>query len=138
MTRLLLAFSMLLPSLRAQDPAEILRRSVEFDQRDNERLKDYTYIAINEFTSDQNSPPTQSSTREITMLAGRPYRRLVSRNGKPLSDREAHNEQAKMDREFAKRQHESASDKDKREKKDAENRKFLLQAPDAYTLLVPV
>jgi hypothetical protein len=134
MTRFLLAFSMLLPVLRAQDPVEILRRSVELDQRDNERLKDYTYIAINEFTSDQNSSGTQSSTREITMLAGRPYRRLIARNGKPLSEKEAASEQAKMDREFAKRQHESASDKAKQEKARAENRKFLLQAPDAYTL----
>ncbi len=39
-----------------------------------------------------------------------------------------------MDREFARRQHESPSNKAKREKNDAENRKFLLQAPDAFTL----
>ncbi len=133
MTRLLLAFSMLSLSLRAQDPAEILRRSVELDQKDNERLKGYTYVRVSEFKSDQNSRSI-SNTREVTMLAGRPYQRLVSRDGKPLSDNEAHNEQEKMDREFAKRQHESASVKAKQEKEDAEDRKFLLQLPDAYTL----
>jgi hypothetical protein len=135
MTRILLASSLLLlPLMRAQDPAEILRRSVELDQRNNERLKDYTYVEIGEFTSELNSPPTQTSTREITMLAGRPYRRLIALNGKPLPEAPAHKEQQKLDREFARRQHESASDKAKQAKKDAEDRKFLLQAPDAYTL----
>jgi hypothetical protein len=125
---------MLLLSLRAQDPAEILRRSIELDQKDSERLKDYTYVEVDEFTSEQNSPPTQMSTREITMLAGRPYRLLIALNGKSLPEALARKEQEKMDRKFAKRQRESASDKAKREKKDTEDRKFLLLAPDAYTL----
>jgi hypothetical protein len=135
MKRLLLVSSMLLLSLRAQDPAEILRRSVELDQKDNERLKDYTYIRISEFKNDQNRADVASNrTSDVTMLAGRPYVRLIALNGKPLSEKQARIEQEKMDREFAKRRHESASDKAKREKRDAQDRKFLLQAPDAYTL----
>jgi hypothetical protein len=61
------------------------------------------------------------------MLAGRPYRRLIALNGKPLPEALARKEQEKMDREFAQRQHELAFDKAKREKKDAEDRKFLFR-----------
>ncbi len=41
-----------------------------------------------------------------------------------------------MDKEFAKRQRESASDKAKQEKERAEDRKFMLELPNAYTLRI--
>jgi hypothetical protein len=115
---------------------EILRRSVALDRADNEHLKDYTYIQVAEERTYHSNKPgePESETSEITMLAGQQYGRLIAKNGKPLSEKEAKKEQEKMDREFAKRQHQSASDKAKQEKAQAENRKFLDQLPDAFTL----
>src|ERR1700686_2887679 len=104
MTRALLWLCMLVLPLRAHDPAEILRRSVELDQADNERLKNYTYLQTLEakIHHGKKSDTTEINTSEITMLAGRQYSRLISRDGKPLSEKEDRQQQEKMDKEFAK------------------------------------
>jgi hypothetical protein len=129
---------MLLHALRGQDAAGILRRSVELDAEDNERLKDYTYLQVVDTTAWRGGKPTEtdSETSEITMLAGRPYTRVISRNGKPLSPKDEQKERQKMDREFARRRNESPADKAKQEKERAADRKFLLQVPDAFTLRI--
>jgi hypothetical protein len=138
MIKLLLASSMLLLSLRGQDAAEILRRSVQLDEKDNERLKDYTYLqtVVAKAYRGKKLEENDVETSEVMMLAGGQYQRLIEKDGKPLSAKDEKKEKDKMDRELARRQHLPASDKAKQEKGRAEQRKFLEQLPDAFTLRI--
>ncbi len=53
---------MLLHALRGQDAAGILRRSVELDAEDNERLKDYTYLQVVDTTAWRGGKPTETDS----------------------------------------------------------------------------
>jgi len=68
------------------------------------------------------------------VLGGRPYGKLVERDDKPLPAKEARKEQEKADKETAKRQHESASDKAKEDQDRAQERRYLREIPEVYTL----
>ncbi len=126
-----------LASAQAQDPVEIVRKSVEHDARNFELRKDYTFTEHEqnrEFDSKGKLKHTDSETHEILMLAGRPYERVIAKNDKPLPPREEKREQEKLDREAAKRQKETAADRAKYEKERLEDRRFVREAPNAYNL----
>lgn len=119
-----------------QSAVEIIRKSVDRDLNNFERQRDYTYQEREqdrEFNANGAVSKTESETREIMILAGRPYEKLIARNGKPLDEKEARKEQEKMDRALARRESMTDAEKAKREKERAENRKFLKQLPEAFT-----
>jgi len=120
----------------APDPVEIVRRSVERDWTDFESRKNYTYQERSEFRQyarNGAAAKVRSETNEILILAGRPYERLTARNDKPLSAREEGREQAKLDNELAKRQHESPAEQARYQKERTEERAFIREIPDAFT-----
>lgn len=134
--RRMLAAAFAIWPIWAQDPLEIVRRSLERDTENFERLKDYTYQQREEdreLDPKGNLKKTESETSEILIMAGRPYERLVARDDKALSEKDAHKEQEKMDRELARRQNLSGKEQAKLEKERAENRKFLRELPDAFS-----
>jgi hypothetical protein len=129
----------LCPLLHAQsappDAQQIIRHSVERDWTDFSSLKDYTYeerTEFRQFDKDGKLSSTRSETHDILILGNRPYEKLVARNDKPLSAAEQRKEQEKLDREAAKRQHESAGDQAKEEKERAEDWAFIREVPDAF------
>jgi hypothetical protein len=73
MTRLLLSLCLFAVPSQAQDPAEILRHSVELDQADYERLKNYTYIQTSAFKVHRGNKPdtTVTSAKEIMIQGSR-------------------------------------------------------------------
>ena len=76
--------------LPAQDPIEILRRATDLDTRNTEISRSYTFLERQEqrdLDSGGKLKKTESSTFDVTLLEGSPYRRLVARNDKPLSPR---------------------------------------------------
>ena len=120
----------------APDPLEIVRRSVERDWTDFESRKNYTYQERSEFRQYARSgaaAKVRSETNEILILGGRPYERVTARDDKPLSAREERREQAKLDNELAKRQHESAAEQARYQKERTEERAFIREIPDAFT-----
>jgi len=122
---------------QAQDPVEIIRRSVDRDFNNFERLKNYTYQEREEnreFDGDGKVRKTEVETREILILGGRPYGRVIARDDKPLPEKDVRKEKEKMDRAAAQRENESPAEKAKRDKARAEGRKFLEELPDAYRL----
>ncbi|HZU26585.1 MAG TPA: hypothetical protein VFA04_13755 [Bryobacteraceae bacterium] len=127
-------------TVRADDSAlDIIRKSVLVDQANNERAKDYTYIEReDERKLDSNGAmhSTGSKTYETVFLYGRPFRRLIARDGKPLSERDAKKEAERFDREVEKRRNESDKQRQKAlaeaEKERKEARKFLTDIADAY------
>src|SRR5260370_35486667 len=88
--------------LLGQDPAGIVRRSVERDASNYERIRDYTFIERNEvhdFGRDGKTKSTEIETYEISILRGRPYGRLIEKNDKPLSPKDERKEQENLDKE---------------------------------------
>jgi len=131
----------LLLSLAAfsQDPSpdakEIIRKSIDRDLFNFDRLKDYTYTERDEsraYDMHGKLKKTEVETNEIFFLGGHDYARLVGRDDKPLSEKDARKEQEKLDKEIQKREHESAEEKAKIEKERREERKFLNEVPEAF------
>lgn len=123
-------------ALRAQDPLEIVRKSVERDANNAERLTNYAFLERQEtrrYDGGGKLAKAESETSEILILSGRPYARKVAENDKPLSPRDALKEQAKLDKEAAKRQRESASAKNEAAQRRREQRRFLREVPEAFT-----
>ncbi|MEO8048914.1 MAG: hypothetical protein ABI833_00745 [Acidobacteriota bacterium] len=121
---------------RAPDPVEIVRRSVDRDWTDFASRKNYTYQERSEFRQYARNgrlSGSRSETSDVMILGGRPYQRLTARNDKRLSPREDRREQAKLDRELAKRQHESPAEHARYEKERVEERAFIREIPDAFT-----
>src|ERR1700674_2710023 len=88
----------------AQDPREIVRRSVQRDYLNFERLKDYTYTQRNEertYDKSGHLQKTETETYDILILGGHDYEKLIARNDKPLPEKDARKEQDKMDQEIA-------------------------------------
>lgn len=115
---------------------EIVQRSVARDARNFDRYKDYTYneLAVQKYLDGSGKvDKTESTLSEILNIGGRPYERVLERDGKPLSDREARKEQEALDREAAKRAKETSRDRARHEKERQEQRRFAQEVPDAFT-----
>ena len=116
-------------------PFDIVRCSVDRDWTDYASVKNYTYrerTDLREFSRDGKLSSSRSETHEIPTLGQRPYQRLIARNDRALSDSEARKEQEKLDREVAKRAHESAAERARFEKERAKDRQFIREIPDAF------
>jgi hypothetical protein len=124
---------------RADDAGDIVRRSLDRDLLNFERLKNYTYqerIEEREYDGKGKLKKTDIETSEILILGGRPYARQIARNDKPLSEKDARKEQEKVDKELAKRQNESSAEKAQHEKARAEQRKFMHEFTEAFNFRI--
>jgi len=126
-------------ALRAEDPREIVRKSVELDQADWLRMKDYTWIAREtDRTLDSGGrvKSEKSEAWETVILFGEPHRRMLERDGKALPADEQKKEQDKLDKALAKFEHETPQQRERRaaqyEKERAKDRDFLREVPDLY------
>jgi len=123
----------------AQDPLEIVRRSVGRDTENWNRAKDYTFqqrTVQRELDDKGKVKKTESETHDVIFLHGRPFNRLVEKDGKPLSDKEKAKEEKRFDEEVAKRrkQTEDANSGERRKylKQREEQRRFAQEIPDAF------
>ena len=124
-----------------QDPRELLRRSIAQDQLDWVRMKDYTWQAHSterHFDSRGKVESTKQETWETLILQGEPYRRMLERDGKPLSAQEKMEEQKRLDRETSKLSKETPAEKERRLQENEARRKrefaFLSEIPDLFDL----
>jgi hypothetical protein len=125
----------------AQDPRELVRRSIAQDQLDWVRMKDYTWQAHSverHFDGRGAVQSVKQETWETLILEGEPYRRMLERDGKPLSPEEQQAEQKKLDRETSNLSKESPGEKQHRLEEAEKRRKrefaFLSEIPDLYDL----
>ncbi len=125
--------------LCAQDPREIVRKSVELDQADWARMKDYTWIARETdrgLDSRGNVKSVKTDAWETVILYGEPHRRMLERDGQPLSADDQRKEQQKLDKAVAKLEHERPEQRARREaeyeKERAKDRDFLREVPDLF------
>jgi hypothetical protein len=130
-----IALAALHSSAQAPDAREIIKRSVDRDFYDFEKVKDYTYVEYEvdrEYDAKGNLKKTETETDEMLILGGRPYEKVIAKDDKPLDEKKARKEQEEMDKEAAKRAHMSVGDKAKLEKERAEERAYLREIPDAF------
>jgi hypothetical protein len=125
--------------LYAQDPREIVCKSVQLDQANWLRMKDYTWVArLSERHLDSNGQVKAENKRawETVILFGEPHRRTLERDGKPLPPEEQRKEQEKLDKYVSKLSRETPDQRQRRvtgyEKQRQKDRAFLTEIPELY------
>ena len=139
--RLTLLVLLSVASAWAQDPYDLVRRSIAQDQLDWVRMKDYTWRAHSiekHLDSHGKVESTKRETWETLMVDGQPYRRTIERDGKPLGPEEQRSEQKKLDRETRRLSSETPAEKQRR-MEEAEKRRrrefaFLSEIPELFNL----
>jgi hypothetical protein len=118
---------------------ELIRNSADKDVENTKRKQDYTYIRRDEERKLDNKgkvKSTESKTYEIMVLAGEHAEKLIAKNDKPLSEKDAKKEDEKIQKLVARGEKESENDRRKRlakaEKERDEERQFVREVADAY------
>jgi hypothetical protein len=121
------------------DPREIMRRAVEIDHGNWEKVRNYTCQnrqVVKQLGKHGEVKSTDIKTFDINFYYGREYQRLVQINDKPLDEKEQKKEEEKLNKFLAKCRDESGSEREKRlekEKKEREEgRLFLKDVVNAY------
>src|SRR5699024_2641921 len=119
---------------------DIVRRSLELQDRNFKRARDYTYQqrqVATETDGAGRAKSTKSQTYDVLRLYGRPYMRLVEKDGKPLTEAENRKEEEKVRKEMERRrrQAEDPDSKERREyeKDEAEFRRLIGEIQNAFT-----
>ena len=120
-------------------PQEIVQKSLEQDRINFRRARDYTFVqevVSREFDGQGRLKETKSETFDVVMIGGRPYRRQIAKDGKPLSGRAKEEAEREFEEEIRKRQTESEGQRRKQqaqeEKRRRETRELLDEVPRAY------
>jgi hypothetical protein len=124
----------------SQDQIRRLMQEVsDKDQENDKRRRDYTYVQREEeHTLDGKGKVknTEVRTREILMIYGDQVERLIAKDDKPLSEKDAAKEESRIQKIVDKRKNESESDREKRLKKEQkereDDRKFVTEVSEAY------
>lgn len=122
------------------DQMRVLMREVsERDMENDKKRKDYTYIQREEehtLNGKGQIKSTEVRTREILMVYGEQVERLIAKDDKALSEKDAAKEEARIQKIVDKRKNESVSDRQKRlnkeQKEREDDRKFVGEVSDAY------
>ncbi len=121
------------------DAHEIVRRSVDVDQKNWVRIRDYGYTEwVKKIDLDKDGDPKKTDIKafDVEFLDGSPYKRLISRFDEPLSPEEEASEKAKREAVDEERRNETPEQRRKRieeyiEKRD-KNRAAIQEVPNAF------
>ena len=135
-------FPCLLVAQNAPDAREIVRRSVNLDQKNEALARNYTFLERDETrVLDRSGKPKKAPeirTYDVTLLEGSPYRRLVARDDKPLSPQEERKEQEKLRKSIEERRKETPQERQRRisewERKREHQHAPFQEIPDAFDL----
>ena len=112
----------------------LAQRVAENEKRNRLLEMSYVYeLTRQKFSLGNNSEvlESESHTFEVTPLEDGDYRRLLKKDGRPLSEKEARKEQEKLDESIQKRSRLSKSERENLEKKRSERRHKEEQLWDA-------
>ena len=117
----------------------LFRIVADKDIENDKRQRDYTYIERQvKSTLDGNgkTKSTEVRTYEILQVYGEQVERLIAKDDKPLSAKEASKEEDKIQKIVDKRKNESAGARKKREERELkdreDDRKFVREIAEAY------
>jgi hypothetical protein len=131
------------PDLSDEEIRKLIQKVAENDIVNDQKQRDYTYTEREEEHKVDGTgqvKSTESTTHEVMVLYGEQVERLVSKNDKPLSEREASKEDERIQKIMEKRKNETEEQREKRQKQEAKDREqereFVKEASDAYTFQV--
>lgn len=126
-------------TLSREQIRELIRVCAEKDLENDKKQRDYTYIEREEQRSiggDGKAKSTESKTYDVMEIYGEQVQKLIAKNDRPLSAKDAQKEDEKIQKIIDKRKNESDSDREKRLKKEEkdreEERQFVREVSDAY------
>jgi hypothetical protein len=127
------------PTLSQDQIRDLIRQTAANDMENDKRQRDYTYIEREEqhkLDGKGQVKSTEIKTSEIMELYGEQVERLISKDDKPLSDKDNKKEEDKIQKVIEKRKNESDHDREKREEKEEKDREhdrqFVREVADAY------
>jgi len=127
------------PALSQDQIRDLIRQTAANDMDNDKRQRDYTYIQREEqhkLDGKGEVKSTETKTSEIMELYGEPVERLIAKDDKPLSDKDAKKEEEKIQKLIEKRKNESEEARKKREEKEEkdreQDRQFVREVADAY------
>ncbi|MDQ6676801.1 MAG: hypothetical protein M3Z09_05845 [Acidobacteriota bacterium] len=103
-----------------------MRKAIQNYRHDALAEEHYSYL-----TTDENDAKSTEVTRTAP-LAGAPYERLVSRDGKPLTPEQQEREDAKYNSAKRARQNQTPAERERQRRKRRSETKFLDDVPDAF------
>src|SRR5216683_29299 len=112
------------------DPRDIVRRSIVTGDRSYKAGQQYTYTQRDEekrLGSHGRVKSTEVDVSKVVFINGEPFEQLVEHNGGPLTPSERKKEQDKIQ----KRRNETEAQRATRLRKEASERAFLHEVPDA-------
>jgi hypothetical protein len=118
-----------------QDANEIIRRATDRDFTNFENRKNYTYqerTELREYNTNGKLTKTDVKTVEVQILEGQPYEKLIAKDDKPLSEKDAQKEQKKLDQEVERRKNHTSAEKAKLDKERLEETKYLREFTAAF------
>ena len=125
--------------LSQEQMQQLFRIVADKDIENDKRLRDYTYIERDEehkLDGQGQSKSTKSETYEVMELYGEQAQRLIAKDDKALSAKDAAKEEEKIQKIIDKRKNESEDARRKREQKEEkereEGRQFVHEIADAY------
>lgn len=126
-------------SLSEDEIRQLIRESAERDMENDKKLRDYTYVERQEQHRLDRSGQVKSKdikTYDVMMIYGEQVEKLIAKDDKPLSEKEAKKEEEKLQKLIDKRKNESEADRkqrlEKTEKEREDERRFVLEVADAY------
>jgi len=117
----------------------LIRTTADNDMQNDKKMRDYTYTERQEVRHLDGKGQVKSTdikTSEILEIYGEQVERLVAKDDKPLSEKDAKKEDEKIQKLIDKRKDESDEDRKKREEKEEKDREqerqFVKEVADAY------
>ena len=118
---------------------ELVRQTADNDMQNDKKQGDYTYVERDEekrLDGQGKVKSTETKTYDVMEIYGEQVQKLIAKDDKPLSEKDANKEDDKIQKLIDKRRRESPEDRNKRlekEEKDREDeRKFVREVADAY------
>ncbi len=127
------------PNLSQDQIRELIRLSADKDLENDKKLRDYTYVERDEERKLDGKGAVKSTeikTYDVMEIYGEQVQKLIAKDDKPLSEKDAKKEDDKIQKLIDKRKDESEDDRKKRlakeEKDREEGRQFVREVADAY------
>lgn len=124
----------------AESALDIVKRSLDLQERNFDRGRDYVYQerqTVREIDGSGKVKSTKVQTFDVLRLYGRPYMRLIEKDGKPLSAADEHKQEENLRKEMEKRrkEKEDPNSKERREleKREQEFRQLVRDVQEAFT-----
>ena len=126
-------------TLSQEQIRDLIRRTADKDLENDKKQRDYTYVERQEMhhlNGKGQVKSTETETSEVMEIYGEQVQKLVAKNDKPLSAKDAQKQDEKIQKLIDKRRNESESERRKRlekeEKDREEERQFVREVADAY------